>query len=46
VSIGWAPSHVGIDGNDRVDRIAKNASSGNVYVGVPPRSTDFLPLAR
>jgi hypothetical protein len=30
----WVPAHVGIDGNDMIDRIAKkSAASGNLYRG-------------
>jgi ribonuclease HI len=46
VSIGWVPSHVGISGNERVDCIAKNASMGTEFLGVPARSFDYMPLAK
>jgi ribonuclease HI len=34
VRLMWVPAHVGIDGNEMVDRIAKeSAASGNLYRG-------------
>jgi ribonuclease HI len=46
VSIGWIPSHAGISGNERVDRVAKIAAMGDRIFEVPPHCIDFLPLAK
>jgi RNase H len=46
ISIAWIPSHVGIGGNERVDRLAKSAAIGDSFLQEPSRSSDFLSLAK
>jgi ribonuclease HI len=46
VSIAWIPSHVGICGNERVDRLAGSAALADNYLRAPPNNFDFSPLAK
>jgi hypothetical protein len=46
VSLAWIPAHVGIQGNERSNALAKSAAIEDVYLQASPISSDFIPLAR
>lgn len=46
VILQWIPSHIGLVGNERVDRLAKEASCDGVPISTLPFFTDFIYLVK
>jgi hypothetical protein len=46
IHIMCIPSHVGVMGNERTDRLAGKAVQGDTEFAAPIRPTDFPPLSR
>jgi ribonuclease HI len=46
VHIMWIPSHVGVMGNERADRLAGEAFQGDTEFAAPVRPSDFRPVSR
>jgi hypothetical protein len=46
IHIMWIPSHVGVMGNERADRLAGEAVQGGTEFAAPVRPSDFQPLSR
>jgi hypothetical protein len=46
IHIMWIPSHVGVMGNERADRLASEAVQGDTEFAAPVRPFDFRPLSR
>lgn len=46
VTLQWAPSHVGIVGNEKADQLAKEALSEGVAISCKPFYTDTLPFIK
>ncbi|KAG6438736.1 hypothetical protein O3G_MSEX000179 [Manduca sexta] len=46
VVLQWIPSHIGLEGNDVVDKLAKEAASDGIPFSCLPWHTELLPIIR